>query len=400
MTRAEPTGPIHGRRGAGSATALDGTAERPAISDAPRVRVWLQPVVIGLLILSAFITCYVGVQRDPEPHRLPIAVVGAPLAAQVEQALGDSVHVQTVRSGAAARGVLRRGDVVATLNSGRTASALSLHLAGAKGLSTTTAVERLVVGYAGGAHRHVTISDDIPLARFDSRGVAGFYVAFGVSLAGFVLAQSMLGLTRLLRLRHRFTLMVSFSALSGIVAAALADLVLDAVPGPVVPLAVALALLSAATAFTTKLLGTYLGPIGVPASTLLLLTIGNSTSGATIGANLLPAPAHAVSAILPPGAAVRAISDLSYFSGAHAAVPLLTLALWAAGSALLVTFWSRRRAKKRKRALPASDRRPAASLAFIERLLATYARSTPFVLSPSAIDLPDAETRHRSEPPA
>lgn len=58
------------------------------------------------------------------------------------------------------------------------------------------------------------------------------------------------------------------------------------------------------------------------------MTIGNSTSGAIIGYDLLPAPARAVSAQLPPGAAVRALRDVSYFGGAHLTVSLLTLAAW------------------------------------------------------------------------
>ncbi|MEV6740321.1 hypothetical protein AB0N14_26600 [Streptomyces sp. NPDC051104] len=99
---------------------------------------------------------------------------------------------------------------------------------------------------------------------------------------------------------------------------------------------------SRAAAFTTKLLGTCLCPIGLPVATLLLLIVGNATSGATIGADLLPPPAaRAVSALLPPGAAVRAITDLSYFDGSHAAAPVVTLALWAVVAALLLGLRAR-----------------------------------------------------------
>ncbi|AVH54753.1 MULTISPECIES: hypothetical protein [Streptomyces] len=69
-----------------------------------------------------------------------------------------------------------------------------------------------------------------------------------------------------------------------------------------------------------------------------MLTVGNATSGATIGADLLSAAARAVSALLPPGAAVRAVTDLSYFSGAHTAGPVITLTLWAAIAALLLSL--------------------------------------------------------------
>lgn len=48
------------------------------------------------------------------------------------------------------------------------------------------------------------------------------------------------------------------------------------------------------------MLATYVGPLGIPLATLLLLTVGNSTSGATVGADLMPSGARTVSALLPP----------------------------------------------------------------------------------------------------
>jgi hypothetical protein len=79
---------------------------------------------------------------------------------------------------------------------------------------------------------------------------------------------------------------------------------------------------------------------GVPVATLLLLTVGNST-GATAGVVLLSGLARFVSGMLPPGAVVRAVADLSCFGGAHVAGPLIILALWAVLAALLVGLLSR-----------------------------------------------------------
>ncbi|MEV6051997.1 hypothetical protein [Streptomyces sp. NPDC052107] len=217
-------------------------------------------------------------------------------------------------------------------------TALKLDVASANGLSTTTAVTKLVTAYANGADKHVTVSDVVPLNRYDARGMAGFYVSFGVTLSGFVLAQNVVGLSSLLHLRHRFALVTVFSMASGLVAAAIAGPVLGSVPAPFLPLAFVLALLAAAAAFTTKLLATYLGPLGIPLATLLLLTVGNSTSGATVGTDLMPGAARTLSALLPPGAAVRAVADLSYFQGSHVLAPLATLTLWAAGAALLLAI--------------------------------------------------------------
>ncbi|WP_351231598.1 hypothetical protein [Streptomyces sp. NPDC002133] len=303
----------------------------------PPVRAWLQPTVIALVVVAAFIACYVGLQRDPRPHQVPIAVTGPELPGEIRQALGEAVEVHPATDAEAARHALEHHDVVAALSTdgpGR----LHLEIAGAAGTSTTSVVKSLVDAYAHGAGKHVTTEDVVPLTHFDARGLAGFYMAFGVTLAGFVLGSNALGLATVLHLRHRFRLLAGASLAIGTVAAIIAGPVMGAVPAPVIPLVLTLALLAAAAAFTTKLLGTYLGPIGIPVATLLLLTVGNATSGATIGADLLPTAARAISALLPPGAAVRAITELSYFNSAHAAGPVITLTLWAAIAALLLAL--------------------------------------------------------------
>lgn len=304
------------------------------------VRAWLQPAIIGLIVVSAFIGLYVGLQRNPEPHAVPLAVTGQQLATEVQQTLGDRVDVhQTADAASARRAVLHRDAVAALGPNGD--GGLRLDVAGANGVSTTNAVTGLAATYANQAGQHLETADIVPLAKYDSRGLCGFYVAFGVTLAGFVLAQATLGLSHVLPLRYRFRLIWGFSAACGTIAAAIAGPILGALPAPFLPLAGTLALLTAAAAFATKLLGTWLGPIGVPVATLLLLTIGNSTSGATIGVVLLPRLARIVSGLLPPGAAIRAVGDLSYFGGAHVAGPLITLALWAVLGTLLVGLRSR-----------------------------------------------------------
>lgn len=325
-----------------------GGAEAPAATKGrrPPTRAWLQPALVALTILTAFIAAYIGLQRDPQPHGIPVSVTGNQLAHAVSAALEPGAEVTKVATPAAARETLERHQAVASLSQDGPGSALHLEVAGANGQSTTAVVTSLVRTYAEQSDQQLIVDDAVPLDQHDARGLAGFYLSFGVTLAGFVLAQNVLGLTKVLRLRHRFTLIAGFSAAAGLLAATLAGPVLGAVPAPVIPLALVLALLAAAAAFTTKLLGTYLGPIGVPAATLLLLTVGNATSGAVIGADLLPGIARSISAALPPGAAVRAIADLSYFQGSGAITPMITLATWAISAGLLVAVRSRTRATR------------------------------------------------------
>jgi hypothetical protein len=325
-------------------------------------RAWIQVVVTGLIIGAAFIAVYVGLQRDPEPHRLPLAVAGPQLADAARSGLGDAVEITAVADLAAGAELVRDGDAVAVVGTSSPAS-LRLEYAGASGLSESGAARQLVGGLAGKAGFTVEETDIVPLSRYDSRGLATFYVVFGVTLSSFVLAQGLTGAAAVIRLRHRLYAMGGFAVVIGVVAATIAGPVYGSLTAPFGLLALSLTLLSAASAFATKAMGAWLGPAGFGLAVLVLTTIGNAASGATLGYDVLPAWAQAVSAKLPPGAAVRAVNDFGYFSGSHAVLPLVVLAGWALAGFGLVLL--RQRATARASARPLSDRpgQPAAGLA-------------------------------------
>jgi hypothetical protein len=280
---------------------------------------------------------YVGLQRDPTPRDVPIAAVGADLAGQVSAALGDAVTVTTVADANAGDVLLAGHDVIAVV--ARTSpTVLALNVAGSSGPSTVGAVESLIRVYGRSTGSEVSIKDVNPLVRFDNRGTVGFYVAFGVSLASFILAQMMMTSTAFVRSRHHLTATALFAALVGLMASFLAGPILGALPGSVISLSFTLALLSAATALATIALGAWFGAVGVPIATLLLITVGNSTSGATVGADLLPGYARVLSEVLPPGAAVASITDVSYFGGAHQWADWSVLLVWIVVAAGLIVI--------------------------------------------------------------
>jgi hypothetical protein len=290
-------------------------------------RAWSTLVITGLIIGAAFIAVYVGLQRDPQPSHVPIAVVGAQLAGEARTGLGDAVTVRQVASLEAGAVLVRTGDAVAVL--GATApGTLELDYASARGLSESGAARQLAGGLARRAGASLQERDVVPLVRYDSRGLTAFYVVFGVTLSSFVLAQGLTAATAIVRLRHRLYAMGGFAVAIGVIAATIAGPVYGSLTARFPELALSLILLSAASAFATKALGAWLGPPGIGLSVLILTTLGNATSGATIGVNLLPGWAQAVSGILPPGAAVRAVNNFGYFDGSHTLAPLVVLAAW------------------------------------------------------------------------
>ncbi|MFG1652238.1 hypothetical protein ACGFIE_20140 [Micromonospora sp. NPDC049275] len=308
-------------------------------------RAWISLVLTGLIIGTAFIAVYVGLQRDPAPSRLPIAVVGDQLVTIAHGGFGDAVAVTQVSSVEAGKALVHDGDAVAVL-SGTSRDTLTLDYAGASGFSESGAARQLVAGLGRQAGMSVQENDIVPLASYDSRGLSAFYVVFGVTLSSFVLAQGLTAAATLVRLRHRLYAMGGFAVVIGVVAATVAGPVYGSLTAPFPLLALSLILLSAASAFTTKALGAWLGPIGIALAVLTLTTIGNATSGATIGVDLLPGWAQAISAKLPPGAAVRAVNNFGYFNGSHTLAPLGVLAAWFLAGLGLVLL--RQRAAQRR----------------------------------------------------
>ncbi|MFI6242753.1 hypothetical protein ACIBEF_23040 [Micromonospora sp. NPDC050795] len=299
-------------------------AASPAVTQR---RAWTTLVITGLIIGTAFIAVYVGLQRSPQPSRLPIAVVSERLANTAQAGFGNSVAVTEVASITDGERMVRHGDAVAVLGA-TSPSTLTLDYAGASGFSESGAARQLAAGFAEKAGATIQENDIVPLAIYDSRGLSAFYVVFGVTLSSFVLAQGLTAATAKVRLRHRLYAMGGFAVAIGVIAATVAGPIYGSLTAPFPLLALSLILLSAASAFTTKALGAWLGPAGIALAVLTLTTIGNATSGATIGIDLLPAWAQAISAKLPPGAAVRAVNNFGYFDGAHTVAPLAILATW------------------------------------------------------------------------
>ncbi len=304
-------------------------------------RAWVVPTVTALLIGMAFVAVYVGLQRAPQPDRVPIAVVGSSLQHQVVSGIGNGVAVQDVNSVADGRRLVHDGTVVGSIAVNATGT-MQLDYASAAGLSESGAVRAMAAGVAQTAHMKLMETDIVPLVRYDSRGLVSFYVVFGVTLSSFILAQALSGNAARVRLRHRLLVMIGFAVLIGLVAAVLAGPVYGAVKVPFLTLAGVLVLLSAASAFATKSLVIWLGPAGIGIAVLLLTVAGNATSGASIGFNLLPRWAQFLSDVLPQGAAVRALQSAGYFHGSALGQSVLVLAGWAVvGSGLVIAHSAR-----------------------------------------------------------
>jgi hypothetical protein len=329
----------------------------PAPSPGP-VTAFVQPLGIGLLIVLAFLLIYLTALHKPQPHHLPVGVV-APAGAvvQLQRSLsartGDAVVLRPGADVTAAGHQVKRGHIVAAYLPGQGPGQGSrLLLAGAQGTAVTQAVTGIFTGAAQAQGTRLRVDDVVPLSAADPRGFSGFYVIFGVTLAGFIFGQTSHTYSKRLPLGQRLVQALLFGVLAGLAGALIAGPLLGVLPGPFVAVAGILVLLALATGLVTMALTALLGDPGIVLATLLLVILGNATSGGVVAASFLPGGFRQLSPVLPPGATTEALRRVDYFDPGAALGPVAVLAAWALGGLLLLVAVSGRR-RVRPVAVPA-----------------------------------------------
>ncbi|GGL43645.1 hypothetical protein H9L10_11515 [Phycicoccus endophyticus] len=309
-------------------------------------------VLVGVVVATAFVGLYVGLQRDPRPHGLPVAVSGASLGEVAGHAAPDGVVVHVYASAEEARRAVRAHEAVAALTPASAPGSLELSVAGADGRSAVGAATASAEVLARVSGQRLSGSIDlVPLVEHDQQGLVGFYIVFGVTLASFVLAQVMVSVGALVRLRWRVLTLLVGAVASAVAVAVLAGPVFGATPasGPV--LVGVLVLLATAVSLSTLAVAALVGPMGNVLATLVFTTLGNATSGATVSAYLMPALVAAVGRALPPGAAFRALVDAGYYGRDGMSRELVVLAAWALAAGGLLLLHHRPRAAGNRRTL-------------------------------------------------
>ena len=137
-------------------------------------------------------------------------------------------------------------------------------------------------------------------------------------------------------------MIVGYGVLAALVVSVNVDLLIGALTGTFVGLAVFAGLLAAAVATGTHGLARLLGPVGLAVAVGLFLIVGLPSSGGAVTHELQPGFYGAVSQWLPPGAALVALRDVVYFDWSGAAQPLLALGAWIVAGFSLAAVAERR----------------------------------------------------------
>jgi hypothetical protein len=303
----------------------------------------LLPVVIVLVISSIFVSVFLSAFHAPKPHNLRVAVVGT--TAQVNQVtmgldrgLPGGFEVKRYDDIDSARQAVQDRKVYAAYLVG-TGQPSALLYAGANGPSVTSTVTGAFSAVSEATGSQLVQQDVAPASAGDTRGMSVFYAGFGVVLAGFLFGMMTYQMAPRLQYRWRMASLASFSILSGIIIALITgSLGFAALPGPFMGIAGVIALMAAAVGGATMVFMRLFGRAGMSLAAVVLLTLGNSTSGGTLPSAYLPDWLHPLSEILPVGVGVRALQGLSHFHNDGLTIGIVVLTAWALASAALI-YW-------------------------------------------------------------
>jgi hypothetical protein len=316
-------------------------------------------LVGGVLLLHlAFIASYLGALHDPEPDRIPLAVVAsgeerARTAARLDALPGrplDAGHRADDADDARER--VARRDLDGALILGDEGADDTLYVASGAGSALAQALTDVVGRAQAAQDRSLRVEDVAPARAGDSRGLSAFYLVIGWCVGGYLCAAALAVSAgarpgTVTRAARRLALLAGYAVVAGLAGAVIAGPVLDALPGRLVALAALGALVVFATgAFTFAMQGLF-GIVGIGIALLVVVVLGNPSAGGAYPYPLLPPFWQAIGPALIPGAGTWTARSVAYFDGRAVLGPLLVLAAWAAAGAALTLLLARLRAPAR-----------------------------------------------------
>ncbi|MEG8274723.1 ABC transporter permease [Streptomyces sp. AHA2] len=325
-----------------------------------RTRPLIAVVVLVPVLAALALWAFAWPASRIAPRDLPLGVAGpAAAAAQVERQLEKhegAFEIHRYADEAAARDAVEDRSVYGAVVV--TPRGPELLTASAAGPAVAQFLQQAVNRQASAEGTQVTTVDVVPTPASDPRGAVLNAAVLPLALAG-IAAGAVVTLLGLRGMRA-VTALLAASALVGAVAAGIAHSWLGALAGDWWVEASALGLSTLAVGAAVAGPAALVGPAGTGIGAALVMLVGNPFSGATSAPQMLPEPAGAIGRWLPPGAGTSLLRSVSYFDGAAAAGPALTLAWWAALGLGAVLLGDALRTRKKDSA-PATGRRDLAT---------------------------------------
>jgi hypothetical protein len=298
----------------------------------------LMLAMLGLtVVVAAILSSYASALGHPSPRHVPVAVT-APPAVLGELDASPQLRVYSVPDPAKARTMVEDRAAYGALVLPRTGPA-TLLVANGGGHSVETVLVQLGQQLAQTHRTTLTTVDVAPTSPNDPNGTVEFYcIAFlflGAAIGATVLGR-LAGPVRGPRgTLARLGLVALYCALLSIVVTIFADVALGDLVGHFWFLFLTLWLFAAAVCLAVTGFSALVGPASI-VLILVLITLGNPSSGGPVPRPLLNGFYSSLNPVLPQGAALSALRGVQYFGDRGIGLALLCLLIWVlAGLALL-----------------------------------------------------------------
>lgn len=303
---------------------------------------------IALALLTFFVFSFVFVQADPEPHEVPVGIVGAapetrPYVQALDRQPGE-FELWRYRSERVARRALEDRHAYAVVVVERApaqapsarvapgsapaaaplpaAPTVKLFTAPAASAALAQIISERVGTRARAGGQPLKVVEVVPLDRDDPRGQAFQSLLLPLTITGILSVVLLSSRAPMLPPPLRLAALGAFAIVGATIGVLLAGPAIGVLPGPIPELiGVATLLILSISLFASGLVS-LAGPGAVGLAFLIMLAIGNVASGATSAPELLPGFWRAIGPYMPPGAGASALRDVAYFDGAGLARPL------------------------------------------------------------------------------
>jgi hypothetical protein len=343
-----PAASAPGWQGAHGATATGSVASSPGLSSQGRperhksLAAGLIGALVATLLSLIFVSSFVGALHNPGPRSVPVGIVGPPVAASrlgssLDHAVPGGFIVTSFPTEAAAGGAISDRTIDAALVPGLHGQ--HLLVAGAVSQALTTAIVKVFTTGAARVGVPLAVANIRPLHASDPEGLSQTFFVVALLAPSFVFGNQLVRRVapNLSTLWH-LALIGVYAPIVAAVAVAIADAAIGALAGAPWGLFGIGTLLAFAAASMAAAAARWAGGIGVAVIGLLFIPIGIASSGVTLGPNMITRWYADVGKALPPGAALPAVLNTTYFNANAITTPLLILSAWALAGILAMVL--------------------------------------------------------------
>src|SRR5713226_6416331 len=295
-----------------------------------RVEAFLPPLVIGLLIVVVLIGLVGTAIKNPQPHNIPVGLVGpAPAVQQISSSFATAspgaFDFTTFASENDARAAVdaRTVDGVLILGS----ASPHLIIAGAAGDGVTGVIAAAFTNVFKAQGATLTLETVHPFASGDAHGLILFFVVVATLISTLASQAVLFATGRNSRIVARLSLIVVYGALVGMTAMGMAAWIAGGYGDGFWAAAALVALASMAFGAMVGGLARLLGPPGIGLAALLML-LSLVSSGGPIGSQFLPDFYRALAPWTIAAQVYTALRGALFFGGAALATPTAVLAGW------------------------------------------------------------------------